>query len=158
MENLAFSDKHKNFFRENIRKFFLWTWKTGFSGKYKTFFFRQKISSFKRAQKGFFRLKVVFFLASIRNFCLGWKICFGGICLPECDRSVYYRLLLCVKGEVVTFWNFSFKSKFNISVSKVKEIWTKSNDSATTDNYKLVITRSWKVCLFWQIFYSFLLF
>ena len=99
--NLFFSDKHNNFFKKNIRIFFLWIWKISFSGKCKKFSFRQK-SVFSKGQKTFFFVQKFHFCGIIIIIFL------VEICLLECasiafkifsDFLMFYQIFISLQAK-----------------------------------------------------------
>ena len=78
---LIFLDEGGGFFQESIRNFFFNHEKLFFMGKYNKFLFRQKIGSFKRAQKKKKNVQKKFFSMveeSTRNLFIAWKNFFVG--------------------------------------------------------------------------------
>lgn len=94
---LIFLDEGGGFFQESIRNFFFNHEKLFFMGKYNKFLFRQKIGSFKRAQKKKKCSKKVFFDGGgkyTKSFRCVEKFFCWGISLVGWSMSVPYRLMI----------------------------------------------------------------
>ena len=79
------------FLQENLRNFFLRVSKNGFSCQYNTLLFKQE----------FLVLKNVFLGTSLKIFLGAENISFWvGICLLECAKLVYFRLLKKIKTNL----------------------------------------------------------
>ena len=79
------------FLQENLRNFFFRVSKNGFSCQYNKLFFKQE----------FLVLKNVFWGTSLKIFLWAENIYFWvGICLLECAKLVYFRLLMKIKTNL----------------------------------------------------------
>ena len=95
------------FLQENLRNFFLRVSKNGFSCQYNKLFFKQE----------FLVLKNVFWGTSLKIFLWAENISFWvGICLLECAKLVYFRLLMKIKT------NLTVKRKYYVRHMEINPV------------------------------------